>query len=736
MKKNKFCGFILAVAVCAIAFPVYAGIKFDNLDLNNDDYLIYTASHNFPGTPEYKSLFLTKLDEKKLAASPVLITCFPEKLELLEGGRILQVRNRYGIANYSVSAGTLKWISQASRIPTEYTHLGPQSVSPDGKWICYVIQKKNAMGQLVIYNVQTKQTEILADSYPFSYSDTGVRWAADSKAFLYEKNNMIYFDSPEAVFKKIRLSENYRKIGEGTINSVQWAASKIVYIKDDIVYHINENELYTRGLYSSVIGYGKISARLSNPFNSFVEKFSCSSDGENVVVISGNILFYYEKSKIKNMIPLSSLDGSVVSHQIFWTEKNEPVLWSDLISNSTGKKLSTVNRVSLGLEKVLQVEGGVTPILSPDKRKVAFCMDGKFCVYDTSSWKLSASLENSNVVSAVWANNANLFVGGNETVKLWNVGGQSTVLFVSSANFAYWDGGRIICRLENGKDYYVYEALKNTWSAYKPTVLKNEHTEKNGIFRVYTAKSQNPKFENGIYVRSLADDVVTYSVYGEADSSSLAKKKITLSFDVLENADGLANVLYTLEEFNIKGTFFLNGEFIRRYPEKAKQVAESGNLCASLFFSSADLTGADFTVDKAFVKRGLARNEDEFFAATGKELSLFWHAPYYHTNKSINSAAEEAGYTWISPSFKLNDEVTFENAAEGKGVYKSANEIIDDCVENLVADKNSSHIFVAIGKTGGTRKDYLYEKLDLLIAALLDAGYEIVPMTDFEHQKF
>lgn len=736
MNKNKFNKFILAVVFCAIVFPVYAGIRFDNLDLNNDDYLIYTARHSISGNPEYNSLFLTKLDEKKLASSPVLITCFPEKLELLEGGRVLQIRNRYGTANYSVSGGTLKWVSQASRIPTEYTHLGPQSVSPDGKWICYVIQKKNAMGQLVIYNVQTKQSEILADSYPFSYSDTGVKWAGDSKAFLYEKNNTVYFDSPDAVFKKIRLSENYRKIGEGTINSVQWASSKIVYIKDDIVYHINENELYTRGLYSSVIGYGKVFARLSNAFNPYIEKFWCSNDGENVAVISGNILSYYEKSKIKNIIPLSSLDGSVVSHQILWTEKNEPVLWSDLISNVTGKKLSTVSRVASGLEKILQVEGGAVPVISPDKRKVAFSMDGKYCVFDTTSWKVSATLEDSDVVSAVWANNANLFVGGSETVKLWNVGARSTVLFVSSANFAYWDGGRIICRLENGKSYYVYEALKNTWSSYKPTVLKDKHTEKNGIFRVYTAKAQNPKFENGIYVRSLADDVVTYSVYGEADVSSGAGKKITLSFDVLENADGLANALYVLDEFKIKGTFFLNGEFIRRYPEKAKQIAESGNLCASLFFSSADLTGNDFTADKTFIKRGLARNEDEFFAATGKELSLFWHAPYYHTNRTIDSAAEEAGYTWICPSFRLNDDVTLENVAEGKVKYLSSNEIIDSCVDSLAADKNNAHIFVTIGKTGGTRKDYLYEKLDLLIASLLDAGYEIIPMTDFQHERF
>ena len=37
---------------------------------------------------------------------------------------------------------------------------------------------------------------------------------------------------------------------------------------------------------------------------------------------------------------------------------------------------------------------------------------------------------------------------------------------------------------------------------------------------------------------------------------------------------------------------------------------------------------------------------------------------------------------------------------------------------------------VSIGTMDGTRRDYLYEKLDLLISSILENGYEIVSLKD------
>ena len=41
-----------------------------------------------------------------------------------------------------------------------------------------------------------------------------------------------------------------------------------------------------------------------------------------------------------------------------------------------------------------------------------------------------------------------------------------------------------------------------------------------------------------------------------------------------------------------------------------------------------------------FIRRGLARNEDDFYEATGSELSLVWHMPNYFLTNSIDCKIE------------------------------------------------------------------------------------------------
>ena len=151
-------------------------------------------------------------------------------------------------------------------------------------------------------------------------------------------------------------------------------------------------------------------------------------------------------------------------------------------------------------------------------------------------------------------------------------------------------------------------------------------------------------------------------------------------------------------------------------------IAESENDCGSLFYTSSDLVENNYIIDKEFITRGLARNEDEFFSATGKELSLIWHAPYYHDTELIKDSAKSAGYEYISAFNEFSDRITYERAKDKKEEYLSASEIISKISDELY---DGMVISVTIGKADGTRKDYVYQKLDLLISAIIESGYEI-----------
>ena len=100
--------------------------------------------------------------------------------------------------------------------------------------------------------------------------------------------------------------------------------------------------------------------------------------------------------------------------------------------------------------------------------------------------------------------------------------------------------------------------------------------------------------------------------------SRLRRREVSLVFNAVDSAEGLTRILNTLSAYHVRATFFVNGEFIRRYPDAVREIADSGHEVGSLFYAYFNMTDARFTVDRDFVKSGLARNEDDYNAATGQ----------------------------------------------------------------------------------------------------------------------
>ena len=115
---------------------LFAKISFGSSDLNQNDELLFTISQNNAGSKNYNSLFYTKLADGESSANPDILTCYPEQMELLNNGTVLQIRNRYGIAKYSINSGKLNWLEKENDIPQNALPISKYSVSPDGKWIC------------------------------------------------------------------------------------------------------------------------------------------------------------------------------------------------------------------------------------------------------------------------------------------------------------------------------------------------------------------------------------------------------------------------------------------------------------------------------------------------------------------------------------------------------------------------------------------------------------------------
>lgn len=718
---------IFFYAVLMAAFPLSAKITFENADINADDELLFTVKQEMSGITKYKSLMYAKIKDGEKDGPAELLTCYPEQMELLENGNTLQIRNHYGTARYNSTDSTFSWIKKNSELPLNNLPIEPYSVSADGRWFCKIEKTDICLGNLVLENAESGEKVILNENIVNSYNSVPVKWSSDSSILLYEKNGAVYFCNPEAMLKELEVEEKYRKIGRGTINCVEWASSKyIAYVNDYLLYKINARELYTVGLYAGIIGQGKPMGRLPFQFNPSTDRFSADKDVKSILIVQNERFFSYLKVEsdscdYMNVIysrPYSDSSASLINSWIFWDSESNPVLWQSKLPYDGSAEVGAVYKIGSEAVQVLQIEDSGQPFLDPTGNRIAFFAGSVIYVYDINSWYRVNTLGGEKISSALWVNKNILYVGGEKTIRKWNVQNSIVdVVSLSSVTNAWWDNTSNAVIAESGTDnFYRYNSTKRTWSKVSTKAMIDVSTEtQNGRYRVFTGNSTNKFFANILYVRSLSSSPVTKPFFKEVTTKDSELKKVALIFDAYDNPDGLTKIISALKKYNVKATFFINGEFISRYPSETKQIVANGYECGSMFFTTADLTDRTFVIDEDFIRRGLARNEDQFFACTGSELTLYWHAPYYKATDLIIQAGNSSNYTYVQPLLTKTDD---------------SQSLIQTFYSN-VKEKNGGIIPVTIGFSQSGTYEFLYNHLDLLICALLDEGFEFVSISEY-----
>ncbi len=728
--KKLFLFFLVPV----FTFSVFAKTSFNSLDLNDNNEILFTVKNDLRGTISYESLFYAEIDNGIAKDTPEILSCYPESMELIKNGRILQIRNRFGRAEYSNDTTFFTWKSRADGISSKFLSVDKIEISPDGNWECKIIKDSLFSGSLVLKKIDDDKVIELCEEINIQNNSLPVKWSEDSSTLLYEKDGNVYFCNPDALFRNVEVDEKYRKIGRGTINSVDWASSKyLAYIDDYILYKISIKELYSLGLYSEIIGKGNIIGRLPTRFNSKTDKFSADSNVSSIIIIQNEQLFSYLKANpvkfdYMDMIyskPYTDSSASLLDSFVFWDSSDNPYLWQNKLPYNNKNQKSSVYKISSNLTPVLDIDDSSLPVFSPDKTKLAFVSSSSVFVYDINTWKNISTMQGEKVVSLVWNNNSTLFVGGDKTIKKWNLLASTyETIMLSSVTNAFWmkNDNRIVA--DNGSNsFYSYDKLKHTW---QKTVVEGSPSKQiqNGYYRIFNGTTQNSSFENALYIRTLYGKAVTKPLYKESTLKAESPKKIAIIFDAYDNADGLPIILSILNKYNLRATFFINGEFIRRYPSETNQIVVNGHECASMFFSTASITDDSFIIDSDFIRRGLARNEDEFFQCTGKELSLYWHAPYYKSDSKIIEAGANTGYEYISTSNFFNEsEIELNNI--------NAQSIISKYFNNLKNMKDE--VFpITIGFAGENKANPIYSYLDLIIRTLIDENCEIVTINEMK----
>lgn len=750
----------LIIFLLTVTVSIYAEVTFGEIDLYSENETLFNADVDLPGNgniKKYSTLFQADLSTKLMQQ----LTFFPENVLYLSEKGLIQIGNRFGVFR---SDRTLKKFQPVIEFPSFVngseikTGKTPATVSsPDGSFLVYIVPDTAGYGRLVLYDLKTDEEIIVTEGIEYTYSDARIIWSSDSRIMIYEKGNSLYYYSVEEESPGNSIAENFRKIGNGKISNVIWSGDGVYYLKDSFIFKIRSSELFASSLYSDHIDTGEVKGKIPFTFDPSFDNFWISPEGDEVIVCKGGRDYFYyrldrdvffEISDVKSLPHIFLPRNSSVKKLVWGANGIVTILTGTMVAGMNETAIFRLDTSDPGKELAFrQLNGkGIHDIfLSGDSKRIAIVRDNNVDIKWYDTWNDIKEYAFTDPLKCIWKSADELLVFGSEYTSLIKTRtGESVVLTLSQAEKAGFDkSDKKIVVLNSGK-YYKWDS-EGIWEETVERTFENNGNASD-LYRIYLEKSTGKSYRNMVFVRDLNNfrtdslfphPVIDYDPFPETDEpidfsnfthgSRTRGRYVSLIFNAVKNDAGLTEILNILSDYGIKGSFFINGDFMKRHPGAVKEIADSGHETGSLFYYYFNLTDARLRIDSEFVKKGLARNEDEFFKTTGKELSLLWHAPYYFVNSDIIKSAEAMNYSYIGRDvITLDWKSDYDTNYGTERFYKPAAELIEDIVRQK---KPGSIITVTIGRPDKGRKDYLFQQLENLINNLITSGYNIVPVS-------
>jgi peptidoglycan/xylan/chitin deacetylase (PgdA/CDA1 family) len=718
-------------------------------------------SANFPGYGGYTTLFRTLLKSETLEQ----LTFFPEQVMYLKNLNEIQIQNRFGVFRFNVVTGAVSAIelftSFVKNNILKEGKLPPLCSSPDGKYLLYISGIKNAYGNLVLFKTAEKKEYIVSRDVELNLNNPPGTWSGDSRTFIYSKKGNLYYFSIDHMEQDRVFTENLRLIEKGVLKNVCWVGKdSLYYVTGSFIYRISSSEFFARAFYKGILRLGAVAGKIPFEFDPNFDSFWISPDGKKILLSKAgrNLFIYFLNSDDYTSVgevqslPYLFLSSNSMLKRIIWSNDDQITV---LVHKSVyGRKAASLFRIAVksntAFSSFIKTDDAevLDIILSPDEKTILLVKPDGVELRNYISWQQISTVNHPGVLNAVWKNEYELILAGTYSTIIYNtlLKSSSLVALSQAGDYGFSKDEQSILIKLSGSVYSV-AIDKTAWKSTPDFRIKNAALE-SGSYRIYLTDQQGKMFRNMIMIRSIAAEAfgtvplleenksIVYEPFPDKDEpidlnyfnhgSRLRRREVAFVFNVIDSIQGLPAILEVLSEYNIKATFFVNGEAISRYPGGVKEIAYSGHEAGSLFYANFNMTDSRYSLDKEYIKKGLGINEDEYYAVTGKDLALYWHAPYYFVNSLIIDASKEMNYVYVGKDVETQDWVTEEEMNITRGIYLSSAELI----EKIMKDKKPGSIIpITIGLSRGRRDDYLFNSLDILINALLSSGYSIVPVS-------
>jgi peptidoglycan/xylan/chitin deacetylase (PgdA/CDA1 family) len=224
---------------------------------------------------------------------------------------------------------------------------------------------------------------------------------------------------------------------------------------------------------------------------------------------------------------------------------------------------------------------------------------------------------------------------------------------------------------------------------------------------------------------------------------SRTKKTVALTFDGGSTNNAAEEILNILKEEGVHCTFFLTGEFIRRYPETVKRICAENHEVGNHTWGHPHLTTFEENrrhqtlagMTEKILKTELQKAASLYQMVTGAEMAPLWRAPFGEYNKEILLWAARAGYRHVGWTTGRGWNGTMDTmdwvADRSSSVYHSADEIVEKILRLARGDGEAASGAVILMHLGTNRKDdFPHRKLPDIIQGLEAEGYKLCTVTE------
>ncbi|MBI4708651.1 MAG: polysaccharide deacetylase family protein [Candidatus Portnoybacteria bacterium] len=234
------------------------------------------------------------------------------------------------------------------------------------------------------------------------------------------------------------------------------------------------------------------------------------------------------------------------------------------------------------------------------------------------------------------------------------------------------------------------------WQAKRPYEFSNNPSSQNPNELPKTTENENQQATT-----------TPIQIKGEISRGSLNKKQIIFTFDAGAGINSAQKILDTLQEHNIKGTFFATGKFAQQNPDLIKQIAAQGHEIFNHTYSHPHLTQA---TDEQ-IKEEFDKTEQIISGLTGAATKPYFRPPFGERSEHVLKVASELGYQSVYWTLDAWDWMPEATEAQVKDrIYSSL--------------KNGAIILMHVGDNiTGNILDEVFTKIE-------NDGYKIVGLTE------